>query len=614
MRLYESNLNQFTQDILNNYIADKLQLAFKNYYGRNPSVSEYNSWNNSLRILKDVFVMSKLDGNIIALECELPYTQKRIDVLVFGKNKKNIDNVLIIELKQWSEDNLELSDNEGNVIVNYGIKKIEQPHPSIQLEGYYQHMRDFMSIFDDGNVNIAGLSYCHNYNGTLLSDIKFNTYLTKFPIYGKNDNQLLIEFLNDNLSFNDGGNLFETFKKSIFRPSKKLLEHTRDMINNQQIFNLIDEQITAYNTIMTQAKKIARSNKKSVVIVNGGPGTGKSVIALEVMGQLLRNNRKVFHATGSSAFTNTLRSILGSRSRPLFKFFNSFMENEKNSIDILVCDEAHRIRKNSTDRYTKRHLRTGRPQIEELIESSKLSIFFIDDNQIVRPNEIGSSSLIKKSAIDLGVSRSDIYEYQLETQFRCGGSKSYIDWIDNLLDINPSDKECLTKEDKFEITILDSPNLLKDMIDKKNANDKNSAKIVAEFCWPWSKPNLDGSLIPDVKIDDFEMPWENKENFWKWATDDSGMDQVGTVYTAQGFEYDYIGVIFGNDLIYNNYEKKWEAQPNNSYDSAVVRNNNDLTKHLLSVYRVLLTRAHKGVYVYFMDESTKEKFKEHIKL
>ena len=83
------------------------------------------------------------------------------------------------------------------------------------------------------------------------------------------------------------------------------------MINKQQIFNLIDDQIAAYNSIMHKAKKLSQTDTKSIVIVKGGPGTGKSVIALEVMGELMRKGKTVFHATGSSAFTNTLRKIVG---------------------------------------------------------------------------------------------------------------------------------------------------------------------------------------------------------------------------------------------------------------------------------------------------------------
>lgn len=381
------------------------------------------------------------------------------------------------------------------------------------------------------------------------------------------------------------------------------------MINKQQIFNLVDDQITAYNAIKYRVKQLSKIKQKSVVIVKGGPGTGKSVIALEVMGELMRQGRAVFHATGSSAFTNTLRKIVGPRARSLFKFFNSFTVAEPNSIEVLVCDEAHRIRENSSNRYTPKTQRTDVPQIDELLSVAKLSIFFIDEYQIVRPNEIGNVKLIRDAAIKAGVDAEDIEEFELTTQFRCSGSDAYLQWLDNLLDIRPSG---IAKFDpKMEFKIFDDPQKMMIQIRKRNAEKSNSARIAAGFCWPWSNPNPDGSLVNDVKIGNFAMPWEKKDAFWKWATDDSGMEQVGTVYTAQGFEFDYIGVIFGKDLVYRK-GVNWISQPENSHDSAAKRGNDQFTTHLKHVYRVLLSRAHRGVYVYFLDKETKEYFRDQL--
>ena len=155
---------------------------------------------------------------------------------------------------------------------------------------------------------------------------------------------------------------------------------------------------------------------------------------------------------------------------------------------------------------------------------------------------------------------------------------------------------------------------LKSAIAMRNQEKANSARLVAGFCWPWSKPRADGSLVNDVKIGTFEMPWEKKDKFWEWATHETGMEQVGTVYTAQGFEFDYIGVIFGNDLVYDEHEAGWVSRPEHSHDSMVKRNNADLTRHLKNVYRVLMSRAHKGVYVYFMDKGTERYFKQQLAL
>jgi hypothetical protein len=617
MRLYEGTIREFKEDVIYNRIADKIAEKFEEYYNRKAPESEFRAWNNSLPKVKEVLDASNLLQNKIVIEYELPFAKNsRIDVLLFGRDGPGNDNIIIIELKQWSNNNVEDSEDEGNVIVNYGRFKKSDPHPCLQAEGYYWHLKDYMSIFDEDKPAIlSACVYCHNYNrGTneVLYLPKFSKNIQTYPLFSKQEMMDLGKYLKEKLGKGKGLEVLERFNLSILKPSKKLLDHTGDMINKQQIFHLIEEQQTAYNTIMSKAKKVAKTKEKSVIIVKGGPGTGKSVIALEVMGELLRLGKDVVHATGSSAFTNTLRKILGIRSAKQFKFFNSFMNYAENKIDVLICDEAHRIRKTSESRYTPRTSRTGEPQIDELIRSSKLSVFFIDEHQVVRPNEVGSITLIKESALKFN---AKIYEMEeLKTQFRCGGSARYLELIEKILKIKDEGEEFdIEAEQRMEFKIVASPQELKKIIDQKNKEKKNSARIVASFCWPWSKPNRDGSLVKDVKIGDFEMPWEKKDQFWKWATDDSGMEQVGTVYTAQGFEFDYIGVIFCNDLVWNKGNKNWEAKPENSYDTEVKRNNPDLATHLKNVYRVLLSRAHKGVYVYFMDKDTESFFRSKIK-
>lgn len=614
MRLYEGTIQEFKEDVIYNRIADKIAEKFKEYYNRQAPKSEFRAWNNSLPKLKEVLDVANLLQNKIIVEYELPFQKNsRIDVILFGRNELGEDNIVIIELKQWSNDSVEDSEDEGNVIVDFGQFKKPQIHPSLQVEGYYWHLKDYMTIFDENRpALLSACVYCHNYSKGISEVLylpKFSKDIQEYPLFSKQDMINLGNYLKEKLSKGKGLEVLERFNLSILKPSPKLLDHTGDMINKQQIFHLIEEQQTAYNIIMSKAKKIAKSKEKAVIIVRGGPGTGKSVIALEVMGELLRSGKNVVHATGSSAFTNTLRKILGIRSAKQFQFFNSFMNQKENEIDVLICDEAHRIRKNSSSRFKGK---SDTPQINELIGASKLSVFFIDEKQRVRPEEVGSVNLIKESALKFN---AKIYETEeLKTYFRCGGSAKYLELIEKILEIAEEGKEIVFMEEdnKMEFKIVNSPHELKRIVDEKNKEKSNCARIVAGFCWPWSKPNRDGSLIKDVKIGDFEMPWEKKDQFWKWATDNSGMEQVGTVYTAQGFEFDYIGVIFGNDLVYDTDKKQWVAKPENSCDSVVKRNNAKLAEHLKNVYRVLMSRAHKGVYVYFMDKDTEKFFRSKI--
>jgi DUF2075 family protein len=612
MRLYEGTITDFNKAVLQNEIADRIGSTYERYYRRRVNPSEFRAWQQSLNFLKNSFEYTGLVDNTVVIEYELPYSTRRIDALVFGRDQHQSDSVVLIELKQWSNENVQDCLSEGNIVVDYGRFKKEQAHPSLQVQGYHYDLKDFLTIFSEKpEIKLDSCAYCHNYSrqgpNPVLFHTKFKSATDEFPVFAKEDVQTLGVYLKERLSEGNGFEVFGRFVTSPIRPSKKLLEHTSAMINKQQIFNLIDDQIAAYNSIMHKAKKLSQTDTKSLVIVKGGPGTGKSVIALEVMGELMRQGKTVFHATGSSAFTNTLRKLVGSRAQRLFKFFNSFNATKPDSIEVLICDEAHRVRKTSNSRYTRKEDRSNLPQIDELLRVAKLNIFFIDENQIVRPEEIGSIELIKEAARRFGIQDGHIAEFELKTQFRCSGSDAYLQWLDKVLGIR--DSEDFSFDARMEFKIFSNPTEMMAEIRKRNAEKKNSARIVAGFCWPWSAPNLDGSLVNDVRIGDFAMPWERKDTFWKWATDDSGMEQVGTVYTAQGFEFDYIGVIFGNDLIYDWDKNQWRSVSENSNDTQVKRNNPDLARHLQNVYRVLMSRAHRGVYVYFMDKETERYFR-----
>src|SRR3989338_3485482 len=389
MKLYENVVKQFKEDVVQNKIADKISNQYQEYYKRKANKSEVRAWINSLNFVKNVLEYAPIEENKIIVEYELPYSEKRIDVILFGKDKEGNDNIIIIELKQWSNESIENSENEGNIKVDFGRYKKECPHPSLQVEGYYWHLKDFLTVFDEKpKIFLSACVYCHNYNegeNEVLYLPKFKETLNKYPVFSKQAIIDLGEYLKIKLSSDPGLEVFGRFNLSILRPTKKLMDHTGDMINRQQI--------SSYKTIMHQAKNLAKSKEKSIIIVKGGPGTGKSVIALEVMGELLRKGVNVVHATGSSAFTNTLRKILGTRSANQFKFFNGFIDKTKykeDGIDVLICDEAHRIRKTSEDMYTPKHLRSGEPQINELLRVAKLVIFFIDEHQVVRPTETGN--------------------------------------------------------------------------------------------------------------------------------------------------------------------------------------------------------------------------------
>jgi DUF2075 family protein len=618
MILYSGRADQFISDANFNRIADRLESAFESYYYRKPSPSEVNAWTNSLQYAKNLLDVNNLHSTMVILEFELPYSNQRIDMIVFGKDGHGVENVVIVELKQWAR--VEPCDIADNIITYIGGKRTMHAHPSYQVQGYHNYMKDFITLFEeDPSVKLSSCVYCHNYpkSGVLLSS-QFAEILKEFPIFTKEDFKNVSHYLKTRLEEGNGLELFNRFRNADIKPSKKLISHAREMIDGQKAFHLLDDQITANNAIIDRAKKCVKEKGKSVIVIQGGPGTGKSVIALNAIAELLGKGFTVYHATGSKSFTTTLRKIVGRRADKLFRYFNSFKEKKykENAIDVLICDEAHRIRKSSNDRYTKREYRSEIPQIDELIRSAKVSIFFIDNFQVVKPEEIGSSKLIKKTALKFD---ADIYDFRLRTQFRCSGSDGYLNWVDNTLGIRETTNRLLTNDEKMDFRVFGSPQNLLDAIRARNEIKPNSSRIVAGFCWPWSNPNPDGTLVKDVVIDDFAMSWEGKDNrilakeippWYLWAFDPNGVNQCGCIYTVQGFEFDYIGVIFGNDLIYDRKRKAWVAKRENSYDPNF--KGIDFMQYAKSVYRVLLTRGMKGCYVYFVDKETERYFKSRI--
>lgn len=620
MRLYIGTTLEFKEDTVHNEIVKKIETQFEEYYGRRASPSEVVSWTNSLQYLKNVIDYNSLDDNLLILEQELPYSTERIDCILFGKDDSRKDNVVVIELKQWSRvKDCEIDDN---VVTFVGGAQRMQAHPSLQVRGYHFYLTDFIEIFHDGSTNLYSCAYCHNYskqgNGVLFSE-KFQEIIEEFPLFAKEDFQQLGSYLKSRLSGGHGLEIFDRFKKSRIAPSKRLIDLTTHIIERQKVFTLISEQLAANNTIIDRAKKCYKLKNKSVIIIRGGPGTGKSVIALNALAELLSKKLTVYHATGSAAFTQTLRKVVGFRVAKFFKYFNSFTQHRENEIDVLICDEAHRIRKTSNSRFTRLEMRTNTPQVEELIKAAKVSIFFIDDHQVVRPDEIGSTELIRETAKKYG---ADTYEFELKTQFRCSGSDGYLNWIDNALDIRDTANIVLTKNEKMEFKIFDSPQDLYEEIKRKNAEKQNSARLVAGFCWPWSDPNPDGTLKEDIIIGDFRITWEAKNEATTlapgipraalWAYDPNGVNQAGSIYTIQGFEFDYVGVIFARDLVYDPIKNTWVGKLENSADASIKKSKENFLKYVKNVYRVLLTRGMKGCYVYFMDENTRKFFESRI--
>lgn len=619
MLLYQGTSDEFVLETTKNAIVDKLEGAFKREMGYNPAESERRSWQNSLRAMALVVASSGLKKHGVGIEYQLPGSSKRLDFMITGLSVDKKKEAVIIELKQWEKT----EPGDGDKVVTFvGQRERDVLHPSVQVGNYRQYLSDQLVALHEGetSIRLSACSYLHNYSldkDDPLLEEKFKAVVQKNPIFSKDDVDKLVTYLNNFVPQSDNGEVLEEIVKSKANPSKKLLEEIHRVVKDDSRYVLLDEQIVAYNRIVAEVKKSAKTGEKAAVIIRGGPGTGKSVIALNVMGELSRLGHNTHYVTGSKAFTETIRKILGTRGAQQVKFFNSYMAAEVGAIDVMVCDEAHRIRKTSNNMYTKKDKRSNKTQLEELFDASKVAVFFIDDRQVVRPDEIGSSVLIKEFAQSRGIR---LYECDLTAQFRCNGSDAFINWVNHTIQIDVTANPFWEASNPYEFKVFNSPIELENAIHAK-VKEGATARMSAGFCWRWSDPDSSGNLLDDVVVGDWRRPWDAKPGAGRlakgippaalWAYDPNGIGQVGCVYTAQGFEFDYIGVIIGKDLIYRS-DKGWVGVKEESYDTMVKRSKDKFVDLVKNTYRVLLTRGMKGCYVYFMDDETRKFFESRI--
>ncbi len=616
MHLYSGTSVDFIDQTQRGQIAGQLSDEFFEHFRYRPSESEVRSWQNSLVRMASVMELGDLRDQGVIVEYQLPLTSKRLDVMLTGHGSGGVAGAVIVELKQW--DQVDASTIDECVATFVGGRVRDVLHPSRQAGDYQQYLMDTHTSFSGGDVVLRSCGYLHNLRRDRAQEIfdgKFEELVRQWPPFTLDDIDDLVPFLSATVGEGGGADPLRHVLEGAYRPHRRLLEHTASVIRNEPAFTLLDEQRVAFNHVLALVRAHALSSRGTAVVIRGGPGTGKSLIAINLLAEMAAQGYVSLHATGSKAFTENLRKAVGRRAASQFTYFNSFSSVEPHSIDLLVCDEAHRIRESSNNRFMKKEDRSDKAQIEELIDAAKVSVFLIDDMQVVRPGEVGSSELLREAANSRGVA---LVEHELEAQFRCNGSDAYIQWVDNTLDVRRTPHVLWERDDPFDFDVVDTPEEL-DALIRSRASEGASARLVAGFCWPWSKPNADGTLVDDVKIDDWSRPWNAKADAGRlapgipksnfWASDPAGLDQVGCVYTAQGFEFEYVGVVWGRDLVYR-FDEGWVGQPEHSHDSIVRKSAKKsparfttLVKH---TYRVLLTRGLSGCYVYFEDAQTRD--------
>jgi uncharacterized protein len=496
-------------------------------------------------------------------------------------------------------------------------------HPAEQVRRYCQQLVDFTPALTNGSNGVYGIAYLHNAGaeGWRMRRYQLDEY---GQLHTRDERQELLDELvrllrTDAGTRSDARRVADDLLRARTEPSKQLLDHVADEVKHRQQFVLLDEQQVAFKIVEQAVELAGDENTKTVVIILGGPGSGKSVVALSLLGNLSRSGRRVLHATGSSSFTNTLRKIVvGSRStraQEMFKY--SFIGERKNALDVHICDEAHRIRETSVNHFTRADKRAAaKRQVEVLIDVARVPVFLLDEHQVVRPGKMGTEAEIRSAAEAAGC---QVRVVRLLGQFRCGGSELYDQWVLRLLGLSslpPAQWSTLIEgtDETYRVAALPSPEALESWLTMQNPGGGDTARIAAGYCWPWSDPVRTATgkaLVDDVAIGNWRRPWNAKpekpvpdvpaSHFW--ASDPRGFGQVGCIYTAQGFEYDWSGVIFGDDFVRRG--DGWVARRDRSHDGQVKRASQDEFPALVrNTYKVLLTRGMKATAVYSTDPET----------
>ena len=619
MLVYEGIKIDFINDVNLNKIVNKIYDRYRKIFGRT-SESQLNSWKNSMQYMRGVLDDSEIPNNAgVAIEFNIPTTSKRIDFILSGRDSKRKDSVIIIELKQWETCHA-VENKDGIVSTFIGGTIREVAHPSYQAMSYANLIKDFNETVQLDEIGLYPCAFLHNYdlkNDDPICSSQYHEYIKEAPMFGANDFEKLRNFIKKYIIEGDNRELLYKIENGRIRPSKRLQDSLTQMLHGNKEFMMIDEQKVIYEDAISMAIDTIKSNTKNVLIVQGGPGTGKSVLAINLLVELTKRDITSFYVTKNAAPRAVFRDKLKGSFKMtyinnLFQGSGQFTDENSNGIDCLIVDEAHRLNAKSG-----MFQNLGENQIKEIINAANFSIFFIDEDQKVTLKDIGSVDEIKKYANKLGAGLKIV---ELESQFRCNGSDGYLSWLDNLLEI----RKTANFDDlnfNYDFRILDNPNDVRYLIEEKNKKN-NKSRIVAGYCWNWINEGKNNSEIHDIIIPEynFEMSW-NLGNSQTWAIDPMSVKEVGCIHTCQGLEFDYVGVIIGEDLKYENGKIVTDYSKRAKTDRSL-KGINKIAKEkgreeafkiadsiIKNTYRTLMTRGMKGCYIYCVNKELSEYIK-----
>lgn len=611
MIVYQSTRAAFLQDSEQQAIEEIISTAFLKKTGRYALDSEFRSWRHSLTQMADVLSDETLPEDMgVGIEFGIPQTAKRIDFILSGLGEAEQPRAIIIELKQWSKS--AVTDKDGIIRAQRGgPTETEGPHPSYQAWSYAALLQGFNEAVHEGGVQLQPCAYLHNHfrDGT-IDDSRYIAYTDKAPLFlrGVEEKRKLRDFIRQHVRKGDNGELLYKIENGRIRPSKMLADSVVGMLKGNQEFVLIDEQKLVYETCLARAAQ-ASAERKQVVIIKGGPGTGKSVVAVNLLVELTKRGITAKYVSKNAAPRAVYAQKLAGHVRKieignLFSGSGNFHQTEPNVFGTLVVDEAHRLNEKSG-----LYGNLGQNQVMELIRSAHCTIFFVDDDQIVTLSDIGHTGELRRWAAHLG---AEVIELELASQFRCAGSDGYIAWLDSFLGIRETANTDFDRN-AFDFRIVDSPVELHNLIREKNKLN-NKSRVVAGYCWDWKSKNNPDSWDIEIPEHNYRAQWNLGSDGSLWAVAENSVDQVGCIHTCQGLELDYIGVIIGPDMAWRDGQSLTDASKRSKQDRSIrgykSQSKGNLEVHdrvdriIRNTYKTLMSRGMRGCYVYITGKSS----------
>jgi DUF2075 family protein len=577
--------------------------------------NEARSWLPSLRQLGSVLSSASLPGDVdVGIEYRLPMGGDRIDFLILGADKNDNENIVVVELKQWSI--AKVYDPQDDVMVLSDLNGGKKPsrHPCYQAFSYKTDLMNYCSVIAKDNISVHPLAYCMNLmpdGEAVLRNKPFEHWPQEAPLFvSGEETQLRNEITKYIFKKSKSNDPLYRIDKGMLVPSKSLQKALKGILQGNETFALKGNQEEIGRVCDSLIRQSIKDKQKRTIIVKGGPGTGKSVLAInEVVAWHQKGYFSIYY-TKNSTPRHCYEQLVAKHDSTMEAMFEGMFPSQNgiadfarmpmNSVTVGLFDEAHRLQKFPYQYRSKNML-------HDIIYESLVSIFFIDECQQITTKDIGNEQLIVDEAKAQGsLVYNDPDFFTLTSQFRCSGSDAYPAFLDNFLGIRETEQKLPPKD--YDLQIFDDPFAMKAALQEKNT-DKTTARMVAGYCYDWNQKHPERGIPYDFKIStptrDFLAVWNSPSKSTTWAVRPESFDEIGCVHTCQGMEFDYVGVFIGRDLTYREGRiiTNQKAISKDDSTSGIRSTNPDNARRLIqNTYRVLLTRGLKGCYVYCEDE------------